>query len=602
VILLALLLAAADVHSLGAPEIARPTHVSLDLSLDFERKVVAGSAALDLTYPAGRGEARHLDLDTRGLAIESVTSGGRPLAFVLEPAVPNLGQRLRITLPAPPPAKVAIRYRTSPDASALQWLGPRQTTSGRMPFLFTQSQAIHARSWIPIVDSPGVRVTYDAVVRAPKGMRVVMSAEHGTHDTAAGVFRFRMPHAIPPYLIALAAGELDFRALSHRTGVYAEPAVVERARAEFEDVEKMVQVTEKLYGPYAWGRWDTIVLPPSFPFGGMENPRLTFATPTVLAGDKSLVGLLAHELAHSWSGNLVTNATWSDFWLNEGTTTYIENRIVEELYGKEVAEMQVLLGQRELHEQVSDPKTLPADTRLHIDLAGRDPDEGMTSVPYDKGANLLRLLEKHFGRARFDVFLRGWFDSHRFQSVTTETFVEALRKDLFKGDEAAWRELWIEEWIYRPGIPSNMIVPASRRFERTRAAAEAFARDGSLDLVRKDEWVTTEWLDFLNHLPKAMTTAQMDALDRRFAFSRSGNSEILFASLMHAVRNTHEAAFPALEDFLTRQGRRKFVRPLYQAMEDNPKTRDLARRVYARARPTYHPITSASIDAILKPK
>jgi leukotriene-A4 hydrolase len=601
-ILLALLIAAADVHSLGNPELALPTHVSLDLALDFERQIVAGSATLDVAYPAGLAEARHLDLDTRALTVESVSAGGRPLAFKLEPAVPNLGQRLRITLPAPPPAKVAIRYRTSPEATALQWLGPRQTTSGRMPFLFTQSQAIHARSWIPIADSPGVRVTYDAVIHAPKGMQVVMSAEHGKHDTAAGVFRFHMPHAIPPYLIALAAGELEFRPLSDRTGVYAEPAVVERAAREFADVEKMVQVAERLYGPYAWGRWDTIVLPPSFPFGGMENPRITFATPTVLAGDRSLVGLLAHELAHSWSGNLVTNATWSDFWLNEGTTTYIENRIVEELYGKEVAEMQVLLGQRDLHEQVSDPKTLAADTRLHIDLTGRDPDDGMTSVPYDKGANLLRLLENHFGRARFDAFLRGWFDSHRFQSVTTETFVEALRKDLFKGDDAAWRELKIEEWIYQPGIPSNMIVPVSRRFERTRAAAEAFARDGSLDLVKKDEWVTTEWLDFLNHLPKPMTAAQMDSLDRRFGFSRSGNSEILFAWLMHAVRNTYEPAFPALEDFLTRQGRRKFVKPLYQAMEENPKTRDLARRIYARARPTYHPITTASIDAILNPK
>ena len=599
-LILALLLAVADVHSLGNPDVARPTHVSLDLALDFEKKIVAGTATIDVAYPAGEEKARHLDLDTRGLAIESVTAGGRPLQFLLEPAVPNLGQRLRITLPSPPPAKVAIRYRTGADASALQWLGPRQTTSGRMPFLFTQSQAIHARSWLPITDSPGVRVTYDAVVRAPAGMQVVMSAEHGKHDPAKGIFRFRMPHAIPPYLIALAAGELEFRPLSNRTGVYAEPAVIARAAAEFADVEKMVQVAERLYGPYAWGRWDTIVLPPSFPFGGMENPRLTFATPTVLAGDKSLVGLLAHELAHSWSGNLVTNATWADFWLNEGVTTYIENRIVEELYGKEVAQMQVLLGQRELREHLADAKTLPADTRLHIDLTGRDPDDGMTAVPYDKGANLLRLLESHFGRARFDAFLRGWFDSRRFQSVTTATFLDALKRDLFKGDEAAWKTLGVERWVHEPGIPENLVVPASRRFETTRAAAEAFARDGSLDLVKKDVWVTTEWLDFINNLPKTMTMAQMDALDKRFAFSRSGNSEILFAWLLHAVRNTYEAAFPALEDFLTRQGRRKFVRPLFQAMEDNPKTRDLARRIYARARPAYHPITATSIDAILK--
>jgi aminopeptidase N len=600
VLLLALLLAA-DVHSLANPAVARPRHVSLDLTLDFPRKVVAGTAALELDYPAGAGQARHLDLDTRGLTVEAVSAEGRPLEHVLEPEVPSLGRRLRITLPRPAPAKVSIRYRTSPDASALQWLDPAQTTSGKMPFLFTQGQAIHTRSWIPLADSPGVRVTYDAVVRAPKGMRVVMSAEHGKHDEAAGVFRFRMPQAIPPYLIALAAGELGFRALSGRTGVYAEPAVLERAAAEFVDVERMVQVAEKLYGPYAWGRWDTIVLPPSFPFGGMENPRITFATPTILAGDRSLVGLLAHELAHSWSGNLVTNATWSDFWLNEGTTTYIENRIVEELFGREVAEMQQLLGQRELEEAVADPKTKAEDTRLHIDLAGRDPDEGMTAIAYDKGANFLRVLERHFGRAKFDAFLRRWFDTHRFRSVTTADFEAALRKDLFAGDDASWVALKVDEWLYRPGIPANIVVPSSARFDRTRAAAEAFAKTGATEAVGKD-WVTTEWLDFLANLPKAMTADQMAELDRRFAFSRTGNSEILFAWLMHAVRNSWEPAYPGLERFLTTQGRRKFLRPLYQAMEDNPKTRDLARRIYAKARPTYHPISTASIDAILKPR
>jgi aminopeptidase N len=599
-ILLALLLSVADVHTLGNPAEVRPRHVSLDLALDFDGKAVSGTATLDLDYPGGP-EARRLDLDTRGLTIESVTAGGRTLAHALEPEVPHLGRRLRITLPSPAPKAVTVRYRTGPEASALQWLEPRQTTSGKMPFLFTQSQAIHARSWIPLVDSPGVRVTYDAVVRAPVGMRVVMSAEHGAHDAAAGVFRFRMPHAIPPYLIALAAGELEFRPLSGRTGVYAEPAVIEKAAAEFVDVEKMVQVAERLYGPYAWGRWDTIVLPPSFPFGGMENPRITFATPTILAGDRSLVALLAHELAHSWSGNLATNATWADFWLNEGVTTYIENRIVEELYGREVAEMQQLLSQRELREAVADPKTKPEDTRLHIALEGRDPDEGMTAIAYDKGANFLRVLEKRFGRPKFDAFLRRWFDTHRFQSVTTADFVDALRKDLFQGDAGAWAEVGVEKWIHEPGIPANMVIPASTRFDRTRAAAEAFAKSGSPDLVKRDEWVTAEWLDFLNHLPRTMTAEQMAELDRRFAFSKTGNSEILFAWLMHAVRNSWEPAYPALDEFLTGMGRRKFLRPLYQALQDNPKTRDLARAIYARARPTYHPISAASVDAILKP-
>jgi leukotriene-A4 hydrolase len=601
--LLLLTLAAAapatDVHSLGNPAEVRTTHLSLDLRLRFEDKTIAGTTGLTLSYP--KGPADHLDLDTRDLKIKKVTAlpSGRDLPFTLQPPVPHLGQRLRITLPRPAPRRVRVEYETSPQASALQWLEPRQTTSGKLPFLFTQSQAIHARSWIPCQDSPGVRVTYDAVVRAPAGMTVVMSAAHLAHRKDEGVFRFRLQRPIPPYLIALAAGEIAFKALSSRTGVYAEPAVLEKAAWEFADVEKMVQVTERLYGPYRWGRWDTIVLPPSFPYGGMENPRLTFATPTVIAGDRSLVAVLAHELAHSWSGNLVTNATWSDFWLNEGFTSYIENRIVEALYGKDVSEMQALLAQRELKEAVADPKTRPEDTHLHIALEGRDPDEGMAPVAYDKGANLLRMLEHRFGRARFDAFLRRYFDAHAFRSITTAQFLEALKRDLFRGDDALWKEVAVEDWVYRPGIPATMVVPASDRFQKTRAASQAFAQTGSLEGVKR-EWVTAEWLDFLNSLPREMKAEQLAELDRRFAFSRSGNSEVLFAWLMHVVRNTWEPGFSALEDFLTRMGRRKFLRPLYQAMQDNPSTRDLARKIYAKARPTYHPIAVAAVDAVLK--
>ena len=601
--LLAILLAAAtDVHSLGNPDVVRPRHVSLDLALDFARKVVTGAATLDLVYPKDAPTAAHLDLDTRGLAIESVTAAGRPLKFALEPAVPHLGQRLRVTLPAPPPQSVTVRYRTSPEATALQWLEPRQTTSGKMPFLFTQSQAIHARSWIPIVDSPGVRVTYDAVVRAPKGMRVVMSAEHGKHDEAAGIFRFRMPHAIPPYLIALAAGELEFRPLSERTGVYAEPAVIDRAASEFVDVEKMVQVTEKLYGPYAWGRWDTIVLPPSFPFGGMENPRITFATPTVLAGDRSLVGLLAHELAHSWSGNLVTNATWSDFWLNEGFTSYFENRIMEALYGRERADMLANLGWQELQGEITNVGGAGhPDTRLHIDLAGRDPDAGMTEIAYEKGATFLRTLEEAVGRERWDAYLRSYFDRHAFQPMTTETFVADLRANLFRGDAALEQRIGVEEWVSGTGIPRNAVYRRSDAFTRVEEQARRFGAGTAAGQLATQGWTTQEWQHFLGALPQRMPAARLADLERAFNLSRQGNSEILFGWLMIAVRNRYEPALPALEAFLTGQGRRKFVRPLFAAlMEQGAWGQGHARRIYAKARPGYHPVTSGSVDAIVK--
>jgi aminopeptidase N len=449
------------------------------------------------------------------------------------------------------------------------------------------------------MDSPGVRVTYDAVVRVPAGMRAVMSAAHVEEQQDKGVYRFKMSQPIPPYLIALAAGEIAFRPISGRTGVYAEPAVVEKAAWEFADTEKMVQVAERLYGPYRWERYDIIVLPPSFPFGGMENPRLTFATPTVIAGDRSLMALVAHELAHSWSGNLVTNATWNDFWLNEGFTSYIENRIVEEIYGREVAEMELLLAQREVKEEIADPKMKPEDTRLHLDLTGRDPDAGMTGIAYQKGANLLHMLEKRFGRAKFDAFLRRYFDANAFKSMTTARFVEIARRDLFGGDEALWKQVGVDDWLDKPGLPATMVVPSSPRYEKAVAAAKAFAATGALDGVGQG-WVTTEWLGFVNALPREMTRAQMDALDARFKFSQAGNSEILFAWLMHAVRNSYEPAYPSVERFLTQMGRRKFLRPLYRAMEENPRTKEMGRRIYAQARPTYHPIAASSIDELLK--
>jgi leukotriene-A4 hydrolase len=600
--LLLALAGAADPHSLGNPEVVRPTHLSLDLDLRFAEKSIRGRCDLTLAYPSGRSAARELDLDTRGLAIDAVTDArtGRTLAHRLDAAVPLLGQRLRITLPLPRPRVVRVSYHTAPDATALQWLEPRQTTSGAMPFLFTQSETIHARTWIPTVDSPGVRTTYDATVHVPPGMVAVMSAESVAANPARGLFRFRMPQAIPSYLIALAAGEVVFRPLSPRTGVYAEPAVVERAAREFVDVEKMMKAAEALYGPYRWGRWDTVVLPPSFPFGGMENPRLTFATPTIIAGDRSLVNVLAHELAHSWSGNLVTNATWNDFWLNEGFTRYFESRIVEALYGPEVADMQMLLGQRSLRAEVEQlSKEHPDDTRLHLDMAGRDPDDATNSIAYEKGANLLRMLEKRFGRERFDLFLNRYFAAHAFQSVTTATFVDFLKADLFKGDADAWRAAGVSDWIDGRGIPATMDVPRSAAFERTKAAAEAFTASGAMDAVHAD-WTTPEWLDFLANLPKDLSVAQMTALDDRFHLTQSGNSEILFGWLRHAIRSNYEPAYARLEEFLTHQGRMKFVRPLFGAMQENEKTRDLARRIYEKARPTYHPLAVQSVDAILK--
>jgi leukotriene-A4 hydrolase len=592
-----------DVHSFARPDEARVTHVDLDLRADFAARTLSGTASLDVAAAPG---ARAIVLDTRGLAIQAVTdAAGQPLRWALGAADSILGKPLTVQL-GEGTRKVVVRYTTSPDAAALQWLTPEQTAGKRHPYLFSQGEAILTRTWIPTQDSPGIRQTYSARITVPAELRAVMSAEQLTPrgEAVAGgrAFRFRLDKPVPPYLIALAVGDIAFRALGPRTGVFTEPAVLESAAYELGELEKFVDAAEQLYGPYRWGRYDVLVLPPSFPFGGMENPRLTFATPTILAGDRSLVSLVAHELAHSWSGNLVTNATWADFWLNEGFTTYFENRIMERLYGPERAAMLASLGWRELHDEVAAMGGASApDTRLHLDLAGRDPDAGMTNVAYEKGAAFLRTIEQAVGRERWDAYLRSYFDRHAFQPMTTAGFLADLRANLVRGDAALEQRIGIDQWAFQPGVPANAVAPRSDAFTRVEAQARAFTGGTAAARLATRGWSTQEWQHFLGALPEKLTAAQLADLDRAFKLSSQGNSEILFAWLQMAVRNRYDPAVPALERFLTTQGRRKFVRPLFAAlMEQGDWGQPLARRIYAKARPGYHPVTSGSVDAIVR--
>lgn len=593
---------AEDVHSYSNPQEIRIRHVDLDWTVLFEQKVLRGTATLGFERSAA-GQNAPLILDTRDLRIEKIeaSSDGNfftAAKFTLGTADKILGAPLTIELPANA-VSVRIHYSTSPAASGLQWLAPEQTAGKKTPFMFSQAQAIHARSFIPLQDSPQVRVTYSARVRTPKNLLAVMSAEGNLQTAArAGDYRFRMTRAIPPYLIAIAVGDLQFRPLGRRAGVYAEPSVVQKAAREFSDTEKMIAVTEKIYGAYRWGRYDILVLPPSFPFGGMENPMLTFATPTILAGDKSLVSLVAHELAHSWSGNLVTNATWRDFWLNEGFTTYLERRIIEALYGKPRREMEATLGRRGLEEEMAEMQA--RDQILHVDLKGRDPDEGFTGVPYEKGALFLRWLEETIGREKFDKFVRGYFDHFAFQSITTETFVDYLNKNLLAANPQVSRAA-VEEWIYQAGLPKQAPQPVSDSFTRVAEQAKIwYAGKTSLNSIPIRAWTTQEWLHFLKSMPAGLDAKRMAELDKAFNFTRAGNSEIAFQWLMMAIKNNYAPAYPRLEEFLTTVGRRKFVRPLFAELAKTPEGIKRARAIYAKARPGYHPITQASVDAILK--
>jgi len=391
--------AARDTHSFARPEIARVTHVALDLDADFAARRMAGTATLDILAAPG---ATEIILDSRGLEIQSVTdAAGAPLAHEFGAGDEARGRPLTIRIGSA--RRIAIRYRSGPDAEALQWLTPEQTAGKNHPYLLSQGQSILNRSWIPTQDSPGIRQTWEARITAPEPLKVVMSGERLTpQGEPAGsgrrAWRFRMTHPVAPYLIAIAAGDIVFRPLGPRTGVWTEPAMIDAVASELVDTERMVAAAEALYGPYRWGRYDMIVLPPSFPYGGMENPTLTFLTPTLIAGDRSLVGTVAHELAHSWSGNLVTNAVWPDSWLNEGFTSYFENRIMEAVYGEARAKQEESLSWDDMQTGLRELGPSSPHSALHDATDALD--GGSSGIVYDKGAIFLRTLERTIGRAR----------------------------------------------------------------------------------------------------------------------------------------------------------------------------------------------------------
>jgi aminopeptidase N len=589
---------ARDTSSYARPLEARVTHVALDLTADFAAKRMGGTATLDVQ---AKPDAREIVLDSKGLEIASVTdSDGKPLAWAVGASDPERGAPLAVRLGAA--RRIRIAYKSAPGAEALQWLTPEQTAGKKHPFLFSQGQAILNRTWIPTQDSPGIRQTWEARIVVPEPLRAVMSGDRLTADGEAALgggraFRFRMDKPVAPYLIALAAGDIGFRPLGPRTGVYAEPATLDRAAAELVDTEKMVDAAEKLYGPYRWGRYDMIVLPPAFPYGGMENPTLTFLTPTFIAGDRSLVGLVAHELAHSWSGNLVTNAVWADSWLNEGFTSYFENRIMEALYGPRRASQEAALSWTDMETALEELGSAAPGTRLHDD-GGED---GASGIVYDKGATFLRTIERTVGRERFDAYLKSYFDRHAFQPMTSARFLADLRANLVGGDKALEERLKLDEWVYKPGLPANAARPDPAAFAPVDEASRAFAAGGAAPAAAWSGWTTAERLRFINALPRELPQPRLAELDQGLGLSQSANAEILSAWLQLALANRYQPAVPAAERFLMSMGRGKFVTPIFRALWGEAEWgRPIASRLYARARPLYHSVTTGQVDKAMK--
>ncbi|MBB5437500.1 aminopeptidase N [Pedobacter sp. AK017] len=588
----------ADPHSYANAAAAFVKHLDLDIAVDFEQQQIKGKASWTIDNSAG---ATELVFDDSKLNIEKVSLGAdeSSTTFSFGQEKEFIGKALKVAISADT-RQVNIYYTTDKQASALQWLTPRQTAGKKHPYLFTQSESIAARSWIPCQDSPGIRFTYNARVRVPKELLALMSAENPTVKNDSGVYHFKQVHAIPSYLLALAVGDIAFKAVDSRTGVYAEPSVLQKAVWEFADMGKMVTAAEKLYGPYRWGRYDLLVLPPSFPFGGMENPNLTFITPTIIAGDRSLVSIICHELAHSWSGNLVTNATWNDFWLNEGFTNYFERRIDEELYGKHEADMQAVFARHALDDAISDMGAGSKDTHLKTDYSGRNPDEGTNDIAYEKGYFFLRGIEAAVGREKFDAFLRSYFDAHAFQSLTTEQFLDYLNKNLIKGDGELEQKINVKAWVYGPGIPANIVAVGSERFKIIDGLLGRWRKTGQLTGLRKEIMSSNEKRYFISQLPADLTAKEMSELDKEFHFTASNNTDVQLGWYTLAIRHHYTAADQRIRSYLIENGRMWHIIPLYKALLKTPEGTKTAKEIYKIARGNYHPMTYQAIDKLLK--
>ncbi|MGC6434420.1 MAG: M1 family metallopeptidase [Crocinitomicaceae bacterium] len=587
-------------HSYSNVNKVKTVHLHLELDVNFESNVIYGVARHDIK------QLKKVDtmiLDVKNLDIQKITLGEKgqevETNYLLGQTDELLGQPLFVRIDTKT-TKVNIYYKTTQKTEAIDWLPEALTQGKQHPFMYTQGEAILTRSWIPIQDIPSNRITYSADIKVPNNLIALMSADNPVEKNETGLYHFEMKQAIPSYLISLAAGDIVYKELGPNCGVYAEPGLIDTCAYEFEDLPEMMNAAEKIYGKYRWEQYDVLVLPYSFPFGGMENPRLTFVSPTLLTGDRSLVSVIAHELAHSWSGNLVTNSTWEDFWLNEGFTVYFENRIMEELYGKEKADILAFIEFQELqHElKVISSSEFPEDTQLKLDLKGRDPDAGMTSIAYVKGAFFLKTLENYVGRLKFDQFMKKYFNEYAFKTLTTQDFESFLNRNLLLPNKV---EFNTKQWLYNPGLPSNCIKLNPPRFKKMQQLATDFYNGikGLNSNLKRQDFLTQEWQVFIRALPAQIDTSLLIEIDQQLEFKSCGNSEIMTEWYVLAIKNNYKGVREEMYKFLTKVGRRKYIEPIYNALVQKEEDREWAIKTFEVAKSNYHYVSSNTIASIL---
>ncbi|XP_067998884.1 leukotriene A-4 hydrolase [Melanerpes formicivorus] len=597
---------AADPSSFSSPSCCRTYHLYLRCRVDFGARALRGTAAF--TTRAEREALRRLVLDTREVQVFKVTVNGQDAEFGFGEKHSFKGTPLEITLPFElrrgQEAIVEVSFESSPKSSALQWFSPEQTSGKQHPLLFSQCQAAHCRAIFPCQDTPAVKLTYCAEISVPKELVALMSANRegelpDPEDSSRKIYQFSQNVPIPCYLIALVVGALESRKIGPRTLVWAEKDLVDKSAYEFAETEAMLKTAEDLAGPYVWGQYDLLVLPPTFPYGGMENPCLTFVTPTLLAGDRSLSNVIAHEISHSWTGNLVTNKNWQHFWLNEGHTVYLERRIQGRLFGEQFRHFQALGGWRELQHSINTLGDKNPLTNLIPNLNEVDPDDAFSSVPYEKGFALLFHLEQLLGGPDvFMGFLKAYIQQFAYKSIATEDWKDFLYS-YFKDQVDVLDKVDWNSWFYAPGMP-----PAKPTYDMTLANAcvalcERWvkAKESDLDSFSSEdlkEMSSHQLIEFmaLLLLEPPLPLSHVQRMQQVYNFNAINNSEIRLRWLRLCLRSKWEEAVPLALKMATEQGRMKFTRPLFRDLYNFDKSRDLAVKTYLEHRASMHPVTS----------
>ncbi|CAG9766424.1 unnamed protein product [Ceutorhynchus assimilis] len=560
-----------DPSSFSKPELVKVTSIDLNLNVNFDKKILAGTVLLGAQKVDPK--ANEIILDSMKLNILSIydVETKQELSYELSQNVKDFGSKLTIQLPKKESNnfQIGIDYETSPDATGLQWLSPSETAGHKHPYLFSQFQPTHARSVIPCQDTPGVKTPYKATISAPQEFTVLMSAlQDGSKTLPTGkISHFVQKVPMPSYLIAIAVGVMESRQIGPRTTVWSEKELIEESAYEFANTEHQLKTAEDLCGPYVWGKYDLLVLPPSFPYGGMENPCLTFVTPTLLAGDRSLANVIAHEIAHSWTGNLVTNRNFEHFWLNEGFTVFIERKIKGRLESLQSQDFDAYTHLSVLREEVN---RRGKHTSLVVDLKGTHPDEAFSIIPYEKGQTFLRYLESVIGGpAEMEPFLRSYFEQYKYQSIDTDVFKNYFKK-YFANKQEIEKIDW-QTWLHAPGMPP--VVP---NYDKTLAIIcdEFFDKynkwdgTGESPITSKEvqKLMASQQIYILQQILEAdpQPIDKLKQLDSVFNLDQTKNAELLFLWLRICLKAQWKDKIDAMFRWINTVGRMKYVRPLYR--------------------------------------